>query len=183
MQLKKYIQSLLILSTLKYFLPIVSTLFLYKNTECQEERFGLKRVNWPEETLYPKSNALTLFAARRAPVRGEKYSTWKIHEQIGMRYKQVLEQILEQLPIEIFPIKYCFILRYKCWLLSLSFAHGIPIGNKHARIVQLRAQIKMLCDLQRNNVKCTTKAAALRVRVGQAASPWEITVEMGGKLF
>ena len=58
-----------------------------------------------------------------------------------------------------------------------------PSADKHARIVQLRAQIKMLCDLQRNNVKCTTKAAALRMRVGQAASPWEITVERGGKLF
>lgn len=74
MQLKQHIKSLLILSALKYFLPIISTLSLYKNIECQEERFGLKRVNWPEETLYPKSNALIQFAARRAPVRGEKYS-------------------------------------------------------------------------------------------------------------
>lgn len=60
------------LNCFKNFLPIIST--LSKNTECQEERFGLKRVNWPEETLYPKSNALIQFAARRAPVRGEKYS-------------------------------------------------------------------------------------------------------------
>lgn len=72
MQLKQHIKSLLILTALKYFLPIIS--ILSKNTECQEERFGLKRVNWPEETLYPKSNALIQFAARRAPVRGEKYS-------------------------------------------------------------------------------------------------------------
>lgn len=72
MQLKQHIKSLLILTALKYFLPIIST--LSKNIACQEERFGLKRVNWPEETLYPKSNALTQFAARRAPVRGEKYS-------------------------------------------------------------------------------------------------------------
>lgn len=57
------------------------------------------------------------------------------------------------------------------------------LEDKQARIVQLRAQIKTLCDLQRNNVKCTTKAAALRMRVGMAASPWDITVEMGGKLF
>lgn len=72
MQLKQHIKSLLILTALKYFLAIIST--LSKNTECQEERFGLKRVNWPEETLYPKSNALIQFAARRAPVRGEKCS-------------------------------------------------------------------------------------------------------------
>lgn len=71
MQLKQHIKSLLILTALKNFF----TNHIYtKNIECQEERFGLKRVNWPEETLYPKSNALIQFAARRAPVRGEKYS-------------------------------------------------------------------------------------------------------------
>lgn len=102
-----------------------------------------------------------------------------------MWYKQILEQILEHLPIEIFPIKHITALfsdtDFHCALSLLLME--FPLVDKHARIVQLRAQIKMLCDLQRNNVKCTTKAAALRVRVGQAASPWEITVEMGGKLF
>jgi len=77
------------------------------------------------------------------------------------------------LPIEIFATKRITALFREepkfgqLFLLLMEF----PSADKHARIVQLRAQIKMLCDLQRNNVKCTTKAAALRMRVGQAASP------------
>lgn len=59
----------------------------------------------------------------------------------------------------------------RIWINVSLLLMEFPLADKHARIVQLRAQIKMLCDLQRNNVKRSTKAAALRMRVGQAASP------------
>lgn len=73
MQLKQHIKSL----NLNCFKKLFTNHIYTKNTECQEERFGLKRVNWPEETLYPKSNALIQFAARRAPVRGKSIAPEK----------------------------------------------------------------------------------------------------------
>lgn len=90
------------------------------------------------------------------------------------KFEHGIKQIFEHLPIEIFPTKGITALfreEPKFASLSLFLLMEFPLADKHARIVQLRAQIKMLCDLQRNNVKCTTKAAALRMRVGQAASP------------
>lgn len=138
-----------------------------------------------QETLYPQSNALQFAVRSRAPVGGRKVehlrSPWtNFNNKNFLFYSSFQQRTTLSSPAYLQNnwrnTQSLFTIHLHNQ--SAYFAHGVPTGRQACAHCALRAQIKMLCDLQRNNVKCTPRAAALRRRGGAlAASPSEITVK------
>lgn len=127
-----------------------------------------------QETLYPQSNALQFAVRSRAPVGGRKVehlkSPWTNSNSKKCSYfvqiftnrlffqTRCIYKLTRKLSKSPFTSHTCIII--------IFFAHGVFTGRQACAHCALRAQIKMLCDLQRNNVKCIPRAAALRRRGG-----------------